>query len=105
RPAVRGGPRPGRVPLLPAQRGLRPHPLPALRLRAYRDARVGGEAGAPARAPAPEGGRRMIPAALLRRIPRLGDWKEACPAGAPVRDSDCAGLDCDTLRLTALREG
>lgn len=47
----------------------------------------------------------MIPAALLRRIPRLGDWKEACPAGAPVRDSDCAGLDCDTLRLTALREG
>lgn len=47
----------------------------------------------------------MIPAALRRRFTLLNDWMNACPAGAPLLEDRSACLECDTVKLTSLREG
>ncbi|HUH11568.1 MAG TPA: FeoA family protein [Longimicrobiales bacterium] len=32
-------------------------------------------------------------------------WRESCPAGPPVPEERCSGLDCDSVPLTSLAPG
>ncbi len=36
---------------------------------------------------------------------RAGTWGAACRAGAPLPESRCTSLDCDSVSLTAMRVG
>ena len=43
---------------------------------------------------------------LLKETLRgVAGWKDSCEAGAPVPTGGCAGLDCESVRLTGLRPG
>lgn len=48
----------------------------------------------------------MSPVEWLRRRLAPPAWSADCPAGMPVPAAErCAGVDCDSVRLTALAEG
>jgi Fe2+ transport system protein FeoA len=83
---------------VPAEQGVRPDPLSALRLRERQDAGVDDHTH--------ELDPPMTMVRLLKSTLRgVASWKESCVAGSPVPGRGCLGLDCESVRLTALGPG